>query len=111
MDIRLEDRDGVLVIHPVGELTSQSAPNLRAIFEQHITPASPSVVLDATDVKYIDSAGLGSLISGLHRSREYAGQFLVCNLQEEVQSIFALTKMDSLFKIFPSADLACQSLA
>ena len=110
MDIRLEDREGVLVIHPIGELTSQTAPNLRAIFEQHITPASPSVVLDVAEVKYMDSAGLGSLISGLHRSREYAGQFLVCNLQEDVRNIFALTKMDSLFKIFPDAQRACESL-
>ena len=110
MDIRLEDREGILVIHPMGELTSQTAPNLRAIFEQHITPASPSVVLDVHDVRYMDSAGLGSLISGLHRSREYAGQFLVCGLQDDVKNIFALTKMDSLFKIFADADGACRAL-
>lgn len=110
MDIRLEDREGILVIRPIGDLTAQTAPNLRAIFEAHITKANPSVVLDASDIKYMDSAGLGSLISGLHRAREYAGQFLVCGLQEDVSSIFQLTKMDSLFKVFPSADQAVVAL-
>ncbi|HYE77595.1 MAG TPA: STAS domain-containing protein [bacterium] len=110
MDIRLEDRDGILVIRPMGDLTAQTAPNLRAIFDAHITKANPSIVLDAQDIKYIDSAGLGSLVSGLHRSREYAGQFLVCGLQNDVESIFELTRMNSLFKVFPSADQAVVAL-
>lgn len=110
LDIRLEDRDGVLIIHPLGELTAQSAPNLRALFEEHITAASPSLVLDAGELKYLDSAGLGALVSGLMRSREYAGQLVVCNLQSEVQGIFQLTRMDQLFHIYPDADAAVVAL-
>lgn len=106
LDIRLEDRDGVLVIRPIGELTAQNAPNLRALFDEHITASNPSLVLDAGELKYMDSAGLGALVSGLHRSREYAGHFLVSNLQDEVQSIFELTKMNHLFKIYADTDAA-----
>lgn len=106
LDIRLEDRDGVLVIRPIGELTAQNAPNLRALFDEHITATNPSLVLDAGELKYMDSAGLGALVSGLHRSREFAGHFLIANLQEEVRGIFELTKMDHLFKIRPDIESA-----
>jgi len=106
LDIRLEDRDGVLIIRPIGELTAQNAPNLRALFDQHITAASPSLVLDAGELQYMDSAGLGALVSGLHRAREFAGHFLIANLQDEVRGIFELTKMDHLFKIKADIDSA-----
>jgi len=110
LDIRLEDRDGILVIRPIGELTAQNAPNLRALLEEHITATSPSLVLDAGELKYMDSAGLGALVSGLHRAREYAGHFVLANLQEEVQGIFELTKMNHLFKIYPDAASAAAFL-
>ena len=61
----------------------------------------PDVILaDLQNVTFMDSAGLGTLVSILKTVRVAGSQFYVCSLSEQVKVIFELTKMEKVFQIF-----------
>jgi len=69
-----------------------------------------TVILDLTQVPYIDSSGLGSLVSA-YVSRQKAGRGVaLTGVNERVLRLFEVTKTDSLFLIFPTVDDAITAL-
>ncbi len=69
-----------------------------------------TMILDLTDVPYVDSSGLGSLVSA-YVSRQKAGQRVALSgVNDRVLKLFEITKMESLFLIFPTFDDAIVAL-
>lgn len=62
-------------------------------------------VLDLSDVKFIDSTGLGAILSVLKRVGK-GGEILVTGTSETVGSMFKLTRMDRVFPMYPTVDEA-----
>jgi anti-sigma B factor antagonist len=72
---------------------------------------APTVILDLSDVPYVDSAGLGSLV-GAHVSRQKLGcRVVLAGVNERVLRLFEITRVESLFLMFPTLDDALQALA
>ena len=65
-------------------------------------------MLDFTPTAYIDSSGLGALVSISKRVREAGGDLRLAGLNEDLRSLFELTKLDTLFAI---SDTPAQTLA
>ena len=63
------------------------------------------LILDFSDVDFIDSSGLGAVVSVL-KGVGANGTLRLCSLQDGVMSIFKLTRMNKVFSIHPSADAA-----
>jgi anti-sigma B factor antagonist len=69
-----------------------------------------TVILDLTDVPYVDSSGLGSLV-GAYVSRQKAGRRVaLAGVNERIFRLFELTRTESLFLIFPTVDDALVAL-
>lgn len=64
--------------------------------------ATARVVVNMTEVKFIDSTGLATLVHGMKQCRQHGGDLHLCALQPPVQVIFKLTRLDRAFKIFGS---------
>lgn len=84
-----------------GDVTLYNAPQLRAMLvelmkEKH----SPRVIVNLTDVKYIDSAGVASLVEGLKLSRELKTGFALFGLQRSPRQVLELTHLVKVFSIF-----------
>jgi len=70
-----------------------------------------SVILDLSEVPYIDSSGLGSLVSA-YVSRQKAGRRVALSgVNARVLRLFEITNVESLFLIFPTLDDAVAALA
>jgi anti-sigma B factor antagonist len=67
------------------------------------------VVLDLSGVKFIDSSGLGALISCLRRQHEKKGDFRLCEMTKSVRALFELMRMHRAFNIHGSRDDAVRS--
>jgi anti-sigma B factor antagonist len=63
-------------------------------------------LIDFTSTGYIDSSGLGVLVSLSKKIRESSGELRLAGLNEDLRTLFELTKLDSLFAIDDSADEA-----
>jgi anti-sigma B factor antagonist len=64
------------------------------------------LVVDLEEVQFIDSSGLGALLSGHKNTILQNGSFKLCNLQSQVQSMFELTRLQRVFDIYPSVQEA-----
>ena len=63
-------------------------------------------VVDFSDTGYIDSSGLGVLVSVSKKIREAGGELSLSGLNEDLRMLFELTKLDTLFRIFDTKDEA-----
>jgi anti-sigma B factor antagonist len=92
---------------------SLDASNVQA-FRNAIVPQLEQydkVVLDLSNIEFIDSAGVGTLISCLRIVTERQGQLRLCGLNRAVQALFELMRMHRLFEVHPDRQSALRSLA
>jgi anti-sigma B factor antagonist len=83
-------------------VSSEVAESLRTM----IAKRPKLVVIDLTKVTYLDSSGLAVLIEGMQKVQEYGGKFALAGVQESVQHIFEIARLDQVFQIFPTVDEA-----
>jgi anti-sigma B factor antagonist len=91
-----------------GPLTANNAP----VFQNAIRREEPAstLILDFSDVPYVDSAGLGLLVSAFI-SRHKAGRRMVLSgINARVQKLFEITRVQDLFLIFESPEEAIAAL-
>ncbi|MGZ5538038.1 MAG: STAS domain-containing protein, partial [Chthoniobacterales bacterium] len=64
------------------------------------------LVVDLSQVSYIDSSGLTVLIEGMQNVAAYGGKFSLAGLQDGVRPIFEIARLDQVFQIYPTVDSA-----
>ena len=74
-----------------------AVPELKQAILECIAARKADILLDATDMGYIDSTGLGVLVSSLNRVREYGGSMSIKGLKPHIRRIFHLTGLDGAF--------------
>ncbi len=80
------------IVHCTGRITSGTAESLKQTVRPLI-PGTQKVVLDLTNVSYMDSSGLGAIV-GLFVSAKMAGSRLeLVNLNERLKELFSLTRL------------------
>ena len=94
----------VKVVHPSGILDGIRANQLRRDINDIVATGADIVLIDLKDVNFIDSSGLGALVSAMKTVRTGGGQLFVCSLNDQVKMVFELTKMDRVFENFADQD-------
>ena len=89
-----------------GQLTVGNRQELKAAVQQALQDGARKLLLDCAPTGYIDSSGLGALVTIARRVRESGGTIRLAGLNEDLRSLFELTKLDTLFEIFPDGDRA-----
>jgi anti-sigma B factor antagonist len=89
-----------------GEIDLHVSPTVTASLNAMIERKPERMVIDLSDVSYIDSAGLAALIQAMQEVEAYGGKFRLAGLQETVRSIFEISRLDQVFQIFPDTDAA-----
>ncbi len=94
------------VVHVAGEIDVYTAPALREelAVQQEAGPAD--LVVDLTDVPFMDSTGLGVLVGALKRARTTGGDLRLVIDQEKVLKVFRITALTQVFDIHASLDEA-----
>ena len=80
-------------------------------FQQALRSETNSTILDLTDVPYMDSAGLGVLTNAFVSHQKNGRTFHLVGANERIQTLFQITKLDQLFKVFPTVEAARQAEA
>lgn len=89
-----------------GEIDLHVSPTVTAALNDFIDKKPERLVVDLSEVGYIDSAGLAALIQAMQKVEGYGGKFMLSGLQETVRSIFEISRLDQVFQIFPDIDAA-----
>jgi len=101
------DPRNVLPLH--GEIDLNVSPQLATTFNEMVRTKPPRVVVDLTNVTYIDSSGLAVLIVGMQQVKEYGGKFALVGLQSDVRSILETAQLDQFFATYPHIDAALEA--
>ncbi|SRR5581483_9425067 len=83
-------------------LDSRNAGQLKAEFLILAQPDIKTLIVDLTDVEYIDSAGISALLLAQRQMRIHDGELRLVGLNENVRSMLAVTQLDRIFPIFDS---------
>src|SRR5205814_8097675 len=94
------------VVQVKGEIDVNDNPPVTAALTEVIEQKPERVVVDLSEVSYIESAGLAALIQAMQKVEGYGGKFMLSGLQETVRSIFEISRLDQVFQIFPDAAAA-----
>jgi anti-sigma B factor antagonist len=108
MDLRLEvsEDDGVAVLSAFGEVDVSTAPSLRLRLVELATGGTEYAVVDLRAVEFLDSTGLGVLVSGLKRFRTLGGDLVLACFEQRILRVFEITGLTQVFGIYPSAEEA-----
>ena len=98
---------GVLIVEVEGQLIVGNRQELKATIQQALDNGERKLLVDFAKTGYIDSSGLGALVSISKKVREQGGELRLSGLNEDLRSLFELTKLDTLFAI---ADSSTQAL-
>jgi anti-sigma B factor antagonist len=111
MDMTEESRGPVLVltVHEA-RLDAVRAPALREALIRHVEAGHDRIVLDLSATGFMDSSGLGALVSCIKRMGSRGG-FAVAGAQGPVARLFALTRMDRVFSLHPDAEAAIAQMS
>ncbi|HWP67871.1 MAG TPA: STAS domain-containing protein [Rectinemataceae bacterium] len=89
-----------------GRLNGASAPELKHRIKEMVETGKPRLILDLTDIVFIDSSGLSALISGLKCCREAGGFFRLAGLHDQAATVIKLMMLDRVFDIFENVEKA-----
>ena len=96
----------VTVVRLDGELNSLSGPKLKQHLHELFTSGTLRVIIDLSNVVFIDSMGLGALVSGLKNAKQNGGNLVLVGLCEQARTIFELTMAFRIFDLFPTMEEA-----
>ena len=99
---------GVTVVKVEGQLIVGNRQELKALIQEAMEAGERKFLIDCAQTAYIDSSGLGALVTISKKIRENGGELRLAGLNEDLRSLFELTKLDSLFHITPSVADALQ---
>lgn len=94
----------VKVVQPVGILDGTQANQLHQQIDEAMKTGAATVLVDLGEVNFMDSSGLGALVTALKTVRARGGQLCVCSINEQIRILFELTSMDRVFEIFPNQE-------
>ncbi|MDJ1113548.1 STAS domain-containing protein [Microbacterium dauci] len=105
MQLAFDTRPGGEVVTPQGRLTMVSARAFREQVSAHIQANTGSViVIDLSEVSFIDSSGLGALVACLKTARQAGGDLRLAAPSEQVSMILTMTNLDRVLKPRPTVE-------
>ena len=110
MELKQIDKDNVTVLQLKGKLMGgPDATQLHESLHKLIDANNKNVVIDLKGVDWINSSGLGILISGLTTVRNSGGNLCLANPSDKIKNILTITKLSSVFSSFDNLDEAITS--
>jgi anti-sigma B factor antagonist len=107
MNLKTEKKNDIMVIIVKEErLDAHNSGDLKSEMHKLFEEGNKNILIDLKDVRFIDSSGLGALVSGFKNAISHQGNLKLSTLQPQVKSMFELTRLHRVFEIFASTSEA-----
>ena len=111
MQVQEKKVGSILIVKPLEKrIDASSATEFKGKIVDLINSGNTKIVLDLANVDFIDSSGLGAIVSSLKTIGDN-GDLVITGIRETVMGLFRLTRMNRVFQIFPSEQEAIQALS
>ena len=109
LNIEIDEEDSYTICRPVGELDAYTVGQFREVLSR--LASAPKLVIDMSEVPFVDSAGLGALIGGIRRARESGGDVAVCCSRPTLVRLLHTTGFDRIVAVTDTMADAIRSLS
>ena len=110
VETNVDVQDGFKMIKLLEKrLDASNSSNFKSSVLDSINSYSETVILDLSEVNFLDSSGLGALIAIL-QTRSDEGNLILCGLSKNVERVFEITKMNKTFKVKANPEEAVSSV-
>jgi len=110
MDIKERVVDGVSVLDLTGKIVlGEGDGQIRDRIKDLLADGQRKILLNLGDITYIDSAGLGALISSYTTTKREGGQLRLVNLTKRITDLLSITKLLTIFETYDSEADAVRS--
>ena len=106
LSITRADHGARTVVHLGGEIDVYTAPLVREKLDEQITAGRINIVVDLTDVTFLDSTGLGVLVGRLKLTRTMGGSMRIVGTDDRVLKVFSITGLDKVFEMHDDLESA-----
>ncbi|MDY0186876.1 MAG: STAS domain-containing protein [Syntrophus sp. (in: bacteria)] len=111
MQLHQNKMGDVLIVRPLERrIDAATATEFKEKMSEWIGAGNRRIVLNLSEVDFIDSSGLGAIVSSLKKIGN-DGDLVICSVKETVMSLFRLTRMNRVFDILPSEEEAIGALS
>ena len=104
-----ESHGDVTVVCIESDLDTTRSQKAKEFLVQEIDEGRVQLVIDLSAVAFVDSSGLGALVSALKTVRPLGGDVRICGATPEVRTIFDLTRLSRAFTMFSDRESAVES--
>lgn len=99
MDLNVKRSGTRSVVQVAGDIDLHSSPELReTVLDLFRNRNQVEILLNLTEVSYIDSSGIASLVEGLQEARKQNGRFVLVGLREGPKHVLELTRLLNVFE-------------
>ena len=111
MKLSSREQDGIVILEPKGKIMGgPDATALRESVRDLINEDKKKVIIDLAGVDWMNSTGLGILISCLTTLKNAGGELKLSNVTEKIKSLLTITKLITVFDAYDSTDEAVAAL-
>ncbi len=104
--------DGITIIDLSGRITlGEGSSVLRDLVRQTVAKGNKQILLNLGDVTYIDSSGIGELVSAFTSVRNAGGELKLLNLTKKVHDLLQITKLYTVFDVKDDEATAIQAFS
>jgi len=109
LTLDLSQRAEHLVLAVRGELDLESSPPFRQRLAELTGHGQPPLLIDLSDLRFVDSSGLGALLATVRLPEERRPRIVVTATDHPVRRLLRTTRMDALLQVYPSVEAALGS--
>jgi anti-sigma B factor antagonist len=106
MNISVEIIENVCIIRPQTDIDSFNVSFLKEKIKEQVETGHYNIIMDLEKVRFMDSAALGIMVSGLKTCMQYSGSMGIINPSKNVENLFKITHLDTVFRVFINQDEA-----
>ena len=112
MELSTRQFEHATIMDVVGDITLYNSPNIRkALLDLLRNKRVPRVLVNLEKVRYIDSAGVASLVEGLKVSRDLKSGFALYGLTKTTREVLELTRLIRVFEVYDTEEEALRGKA
>ncbi len=100
---------GATVITATGRLDMRAAPQLKTLVAAAVEAGRVPIGIDLSGVEFMDSSGLGALISGLRAARQVGGDLRIAGARAQVLAVLELTNIDRVLRPYDTVEDALRA--
>ena len=109
MEMIERENNSIQIIDVIGEVDLYNTKEIKDMIDEKIKAGKYQIILNLLKVPFMDSSGIGTLVTGMYRLKKYQGSLKIINIVGSVAKVFKMTGMYTHLEIFDSEEEAVKS--